>query len=233
VQIIVNHLTRMKTHSRICIAGIDAATFQAVRPVTPATDLLTRRLLRENDGPFGVGALVDIGPVTACPNPPETEDHTFATENTQHVEDLEDDVYLQLLEDISDTSIPAAFGPELVDVRDGKYAVAEGAGSRSLAVVPLVTPQLEIDGWGNLYLNLEPRDMQARIRVSDVRFYEPDHVTVRRDVVEDVSARIAAGVQVRAMLGLARPVSDAQAGRVQWLMVNGLCLADRAVSDIP
>ncbi len=92
MQIVVNHLTRMTSESRICIAGIDLATFEHMRPVTPATDLLTRALLRENGGAFGVGALVDLGPVEACPNPPECEDHRFETVNAQAVENLEDDI---------------------------------------------------------------------------------------------------------------------------------------------
>jgi hypothetical protein len=94
MRIIVNHVTRM-TGSRICVAGLDAATLQHIRPVTPATDLITRTLLRENGGPFGAGALVDLGGVVACPNAPETEDHRFATVQARHIEDLSDDVYLE------------------------------------------------------------------------------------------------------------------------------------------
>jgi len=51
VQIVVNHLTRMRTQ-RICIAGIDLERGCHVRPVTPKADLLTRDLLTENGGPL-------------------------------------------------------------------------------------------------------------------------------------------------------------------------------------
>jgi hypothetical protein len=60
VQIVVNHLTRMRGE-RICVAGIDMQTGEHVRPTTSAAAPLTRRLLRSNGGPFEVGAVVDLG----------------------------------------------------------------------------------------------------------------------------------------------------------------------------
>jgi hypothetical protein len=232
MRIVVNHVTRMSSDSRICVAGIDAATFQHVRPVTPASDLITRTLLRENGGPFGSGALVDLGPVGGCPNPPETEDHEFATVRAKRIEDLSDEAYLELLEQVSDRDVPSAFGPDLVEVRPRKLAVPAGRGSRSLAVLPVINPELRVK-FGKLYLKLDPPNTPTDLRVTDVRFYEPDHATLKRDVVDDVSARMAAGVSVYAMLGLARAMADSDGGSVHWLMANGLCLADRAVSDSP
>ena len=58
MQIVINHVTRMDP-PRICVAGIEPDRLRHIRPVTPPTDLITRRLLREHDGPFGPGALVD------------------------------------------------------------------------------------------------------------------------------------------------------------------------------
>jgi hypothetical protein len=155
MRIVVNHVTRMSSDSRICVAGIDAATFQHVRPVTPASDLITRTLLRENGGPFGSGALVDLGPVGGCPNPPETEDHEFATVRAKRIEDLSDEAYLELLEQVSDRDVPSAFGPDLVEVRPRKLAVPAGRGSRSLAVLPVINPELRVK-FGKLYLKLDP-----------------------------------------------------------------------------
>jgi hypothetical protein len=232
VEIIVSHVTRMTSDSRICVAGIDGATFQHVRPVTPASDPITRTLLRENGGPFGPGALVDLGPVVACPNAPETEDHEFATARAKRIEDLSDEVYLELLEQVSDQDVPSAFGPDLVEVRPRKLAVPAGRGTRSLAVLPVVNPTLQVR-FGNLYLKLDPPNTPVDLRVTDVRFYEPDHATVKRDIVDDVSARMAAGVPVYAMLGLARAMADSDGAYVHWLMANGLCLVDRAVNDVP
>jgi hypothetical protein len=156
----------------------------------------------------------------------------FATADARRVEDITDELYLEVLDEVSDPDIPAAFGPDLEEIRPRKLAVRAGHGSRSLAVVPLVKPRLQIE-FDNLFLKLDTPNTLATIRVSDYRFYEPDHVTIRRDVVNDVRKRISAGVSLYGMLVLARAVQDAEAGYVHWLMVNGLCLVDNPVDDIP
>lgn len=69
--------------------------------------------------------------------------------------------------------------------------------------------------------------------MTDARFYEPDHETVKTDLVESVSRRLASGVKAYAMLGLARAMWDEDGGNVHWLQCNGICLADRAVRDVP
>jgi hypothetical protein len=68
--------------------------------------------------------------------------------------------------------------------------------------------------------------------VTDARFYEPDHRTVKTDIVKNVSRRVARGAQTYAMLGLAHAIPDDGAD-LHWLQCNGICLADRAVSDVP
>ena len=231
MQIIVNHVTRMRD-PRICVAGIDAETFEHVRPVTPMTDLITRKLLREYGGPFGPGALVDLGRVVACGCAPEIEDHRFATANAEHVEDISDEEYLEVLAEVSHTDIEAAFGQDLVEVRPRKLAVPAGRGTRSLAVVRVLYPELRTK-FGNLYLRLDHPDTPAELRVTDVRFYEADQATIKHDVVHDVNRRLAGGEKTYAMLGLARAMHDDDGGEVHWLQANGLCLADRAVSDLP
>src|ERR1700677_1085429 len=125
------------TGPRICVAGIDTATYRHVRPVTPPGDLLTRVLLRENGGPFGAGALVNIGSVAACPNAPEMEDHEFDMTCAKRVSDVGEAAYLELLGVIGEADIQAAFGSELVEVRPRKFAVPADRGERSLAVVPV------------------------------------------------------------------------------------------------
>ncbi len=232
MHIIVNHVTRMKTPERVCVAGIDAATFRHVRPVTSSRTYLTRTLLRENGGPFGAGALVDLGTVVACPNPPETEDHQFVATGAKRIKDLDHSVYLECLDRVGDEDFPTAFGPELVEVRPLKFAVPAGRGERSLAVVPAINPKLRID-FKKLYLMLGAPNTPAKLRVTDTRFYDADQTTIKREVVNDVDRRLASGVTAYAMLGLARAIPDDDAGDVHWLMANGLCLADRAVGDVP
>lgn len=82
-------------------------------------------------------------------------------------------------------------------------------------------------------MKLDPPSLPAELRVTDVRFYETDHKTVKHAFVDDVNRRLAASERVYAMLGLARAMHDDDGGNVHWLMANGLCLADRAVSDVP
>lgn len=231
MRLIVNHVTRM-TGTRICVAGIDTVTYRHVRPVTPPGSLLTRTLLRENRGPFGAGALVDIGNVTPCPNAPETEDHEFDVTCATRVGDVDGEAYLELLGAIGQADIQAAFGPVLVEVRRRKFAVPAGDGERSLAVVPVTGPELRVMS-DKLYLRLKAPAAPADLRVTDVRFYTPD-LRLRRDVIDDVNRRLAAGTPAYAMLGLARAMHDNATERdLHWLMANGLCLADRAVGDAP
>ena len=231
MRIVVNHVTRM-TGQRICVAGIDTATYRHVRPVTPPGDLLTRVLLRENGGPFGAGALVNIGSVAACPTAPETEDHAFDMMRARRLSDVDEEVYLGLLGALGEADIQAAFGPDLIEVRPRKFAVPAESGERSLAVVPTVGPELRIRS-DKLYLRLNAPATPAEVRVTDVRFYTAD-LTIRRDVVKDVSRRLAAGTRAYAMLGLARAIHDDATDRdLHWLMANGLCLADRPVGDGP
>lgn len=220
------------TGSRICVAGIDTKTYRHVRPVTPPSVLLTRALLRENGGPFGAGALVDIGRVTACPDAPETEDHSFDARRARRVGDVEDESYLELLAAIAETDVHAAFGSALVEVRPRKLAVPAGCGDRSLAVLALSGPRLIVRS-DKLYLQLRPPATPAELRVTDVRFYTAE-LAIRRQVVKDVNRRLAAGARVHAMLGLARAIHDEATGEdLHWLMANGLCLADRAVGERP
>jgi hypothetical protein len=220
------------TGSRICVAGIDTLTYRHVRPVTPPGDLLTRVLLRENGGPFGAGALVDVGSVVACPTAPETEDHEFDMMRAKRVSDVDEETYLDLLRALAETDIQAAFGSELIEVRPRKFAVPAKCGERSLAVVPAAVAELCIRS-DKLYLRLNSPVKLAEVRVTDVRFYTAD-LAIRRNVVKDVNRRLAAGIRAYAMLGLARAIPDDAAEQdLHWLMANGLCLADRAVGDVP
>jgi hypothetical protein len=233
MQIVINHVTRMTTRSRICVAGINLETGQHVRPVTPRTDLITRALLRSEGGPFGPGAYVDLGDVTPAPKAPEVEDHLFATANARRLHDLTAADYLETLEAVRASDVKTAFGGALLEVRRGKFAVPAGQGDRSLAVVEVRRPALAIR-YNNLYLDLSYPDVEARLRVTDVRFYEPDHQTVVPGIVSDVERRLRSGTKVYAMLGLAREMYDEDAGgEVHWLQVNGLCLVDQPVGDIP
>jgi hypothetical protein len=210
VQIVVNHLTRM-TVPRICIAGLETSTETHVRPVTAKDDPITRDMLRSSGGPFRVGAVVDLGRVIPRPDPPETEDHLFATRNAMLVRDLGGEEYLDLLERACGDDLHDAFRPDLSEPRPGKLAVPAGTGGRSLVVVRATGAVLRVE-YGRLYLSLQ----SARLRVTDLRFYEADHTTLKRSIVDDVRGRLSRGQPAYAMIGLARemktPRPDASTG---------------------
>lgn len=234
MQITVNHITRMRTDSRICIAGVNTETLSHVRPVTPPDDLITRELLQENGGPLAIGAVVDLGAVTPQPNPPETEDHRFKTSSARLIEMSSPESYWRMLCDIAAPSLETAFGPNL-EARGRGFAIEPGRGVRSLAVVKVTgQPQLRIDDWEKLRLHLDGAMSAAALSVADVRFVAPDHVTVKTKVVDSVNARLRQGVPAYAMLGLSRPFHANTDDRPRhWVQVNGLCLADSPISQSP
>jgi hypothetical protein len=231
MRLVMNHVTRMGL-PRICVAGIEPVSGEHVRPTTPRWDPITRDLLRSEGGPFGPGAIVELGDTTSDGTVPEVEDRLFATANVEHVEDMDAEDYLGLLDRVKDAGVEAAFGQDLIAIRPRKLAVPQGRGHRSLAVVRLADARLDVAPWGSLYLKLDG-EIDATLRVTDARFYGDDHKTVDSDLVVDVNRRLARGTDAYAMLGLARPLEDEDGGWVHWLQCNGVCLADRAVSDVP
>jgi hypothetical protein len=234
VRIVVNHVTRM-TGSRICVAGIEAATHRHVRPVTsPGGGLLTRELLREAGGPFGAGALVDIGRVKAVPNAPEMEDHEFDPTRAKRVSNVDGDAYLELLGAIGEADLQAAFGSGLERV-GRTYAVEPGHGNSSLAVLRAKQrPAFKINEYGELRLWYNDVEPPAYLSVKDVRLFEDDQKTIKTGAVDDISRRLRRGVEAFLMLGLTRPwLKPGETHERHWLQLNGLCLADRPVGDLP
>lgn len=215
------------TAPRICVAGIDPHSGRHVRPITGLAHSLTRQRLVENGGVFQVGGIVDLGQTTANPSPPETEDHWFWPDRARFVERLTSSEYLELLDQVCVDDLNDLLGPELH--RQGwKYAVDAGAGSASLGCLRVqrrVT--LEVNEYGKLQIRLDDVSPQAYLSVTDIRFVEADHRTLRTDVIEQVQARLRRGVSLRLMLGLARAfVATGDDTSRHWLQVNGLCLED-------
>jgi hypothetical protein len=234
MRIVVNHLTRMVT-PRICIAGIDPASSAHVRPVTPGGDRITRRLLRESRGPLAIGAEVELGEVEPDGSAPETEDHRFSTRALEHVRDLEGDEFLSLLDRIKSRDLQEAFGPAL-ERHGWTYAIRPSTGCCSLAILRAgARPRLEVDRrYGKLRLRFSDPKPTAYLPVTDVRFYEPDHKTLRTDAIRDVRRRLARGVGAMLMLGVTRPWQASQDTQERhWLQLNGLVLDDRPTGERP
>ncbi len=234
MELVFNHVTRMRRAPEICIAGLDAQTLTHVRPVSAGPATLTRALLRDEGGPIGMGALVDVGTVVPEPSPPEVEDRGFDAACLRHVADLDDDTFLQILDAVAQPDLLSAFGPDLQRV-GRTYAIEPGCGSCSLAVLRArEQPALQVDGYGKLRFHLRDVEPHAALAVTDVRFVQKDHKTIRADIVEDVNVRLRSAVDAFLMLGLARahqmPSDDR---RRHWLQLNGLALVDRPVGDRP
>ena len=74
MKIVINHLTRMQKGC-ICVAGIDLATGQHVRPLLRSA--LRKDICARYGGPFDIGRLVDLGWTRYIGTRPETEDYLF------------------------------------------------------------------------------------------------------------------------------------------------------------
>jgi hypothetical protein len=210
------------------VAGIDVATNRHLRPTTPATDPITRDLLEDHGGPFALGAVVELGTVRANPHPPEIEDHVFATAAATRVGRMTGDEYLELLESIASDDLEEIFGSDL-ERRGRSFAIEEGRGEVSLGVLRIhEEPELLVDDWGKLRLRINEVDPPAHLGVTDLRFVEADHSTLKHDVIDNVRRRMQRGVGVLLMVGLARAWRAAGDDRERhWLQVNGICLDDQ------
>jgi hypothetical protein len=219
---------------RICLAGIEPGSKQHLRPVADSDNPLGRDLLAESGGPLGLGAVVDLGETRARPAPPAIEDREFQPDRARRIGQLSPDEYTELLEAASHRSLREAFGPDLQRCGPHTYAADPGHGDRSLACVRLRRRSLLwIDDFG-LQLAFEEVSRTARIRITDLRFFEEDQSTLRYALIDDVSARLKQGTRVWVMFGLGRAwkVREDQPER-HWLQVNGLCLEDRPLGPLP
>jgi hypothetical protein len=233
MRIVVSHLTRMEA-PRICVAGLDPRTGRHIRPTTGASHPLTRRLLSDHGGPFSIGALVELGEVAAKPDPPETEDNLFWPHRAKALGRLSSDRYLELLRGHAAHSLRAIFGEEL-QRNNWSYAVEQGSGAASLGILRVQRrTDIALDRYGKLRLRLPQPGKPAYLPVTDLRFFEADHTTIRTDVVADVSKRMTRGVETFLMLGLSRAFEKQGDNRPRhWLQVNGTCLADSPLGDLP
>lgn len=227
MRIVVNHLTRMDA-PRICIAGIDPDAGRHIRPTTDPTRPLTRGLLVEKGGPLALGSLIELGDVIPDPKQPESEDHLFVPEKARSIGRLTPNRYLEVLLEHATNRLGDIFGDALVRY-DWNYAVDKDRGTASLGVLRVRRkPDIEIDRYGKLRLRLNDEDKPAFLPVTDLRFVESDHKTIKGSTVEDVRQRMHRGVGVLLMLGLARAFQrSGDDHQRHWLQVNGICMMDR------
>ena len=190
-------------------------------------------MLAAEGGIFEVGARVELGDLKPAPEPPHVEDHWFWPENARSVGRLGADEYLELLHDVCEDSLAAIFGPDLE--RDGwTFVIPKGRGYASLGCLRVgAGAELGIGGGGKVRVKVPLIDKPAYLPVTDVRYWEADHTTPRREAIEETQRRLAKGAPLLAMVGLTRPWSRDGNNDRHWLQFNGLCLEDSPLGPEP
>ncbi len=225
MQILVNHLTRMQP-GYVCVAGVDLENKEHVRPVL-RRGRLTTDLLRPNGGPFDIGSVVDLGTTTYAGRAPELEDHRFDPAEAKWLFDDNPNDFWEALEGMARDSLGEIFGSAL-ELWDESATVDVGEGRASLGCLkPEKQPWLYIDYRGTVRMVLDYLMPSVDLTVNDLRLYERDQRTPRRDLVSSVQSRLEAGAEVILSVGLTRPWQkrgDTEARH--WLQVNNIHLRD-------
>jgi hypothetical protein len=225
MRILVNHLTRMQP-GYFCAAGVDLETETHVRPVL-RRGRLTTDLLSTNDGPFDIGSVLDLGPTTDVGHAPELEDRRFDPAGVRWLRDDEPQDFWKALDRVARENLEDIFGPAL-ELWDESGTVDVGEGHASLGLLkPEKQPWMYVDHRGTVRLVLDYLLPSVDLSVTDLRLYERDGRTPRRDLVQSLQKRLEAGVEVILSVGLTRPWQkrndDAER---HWLQLNNIHLKD-------
>jgi hypothetical protein len=222
---LVNHLTRMQP-GYFCAAGVDLETGRHVRPVL-RRGRLTVDLLSTNGGPFDVGSVLDLGPTTSAGRAPELEDHRFDPAETRWLSDDDPDEFWEVLDRIAQEDLTDIFGPEL-ELWDESGTVDVGEGKASLGCLrPMQQPWMYVDHRGTVRLVLDYLMPSVDLSVTDLRLYEKDGRTPRRDLVQSLQKRLEAGVETILSVGLTRPWQKRGDDEERhWLQLNNIHLRD-------
>ncbi len=225
MRILVNHLTRMQP-GYFCAAGIDLEKETHVRPVL-RRGRLTTDLLSTNGGPFDVGSVLDLGPTTYAGGAPELEDYSFDPSAARWLFDDEADDYWDALDGVAQESLQEIFGPAL-ELWDESGTVDVGEGNASLGCLkPEKQPWLYVDHRGTVRMVLDYLLPSVDLSVNDLRLYERDGRTPRRNLVAGVQRRLEAGVETILSVGLTRPWQKrGDTAERHWLQVNNIHLED-------
>lgn len=210
----------------ICVAGVDVDTPRHVRPV-PRRGRLTAGLISPNGGPFDIGSVVDLGPTTYAGRAPELEDHRFDPAMARWLFDDDPGDYWDALDRVTRKSLEEIFGPAL-ELWDESATVEVGDGRASLGCLsPEEQPWLYVDHRGTVRMVLDYLMPSVDLSVNDLRLYESDQRTPRRDLVAGVQKRLEAGVEVILSVGLTRPWRKrGDTDERHWLQLNNIHLKD-------
>jgi hypothetical protein len=230
VKLVVNHLTRMQK-GFICVAGIDLATGQHVRPLLQSQ--MRKEMLARHGGPFDMGHVIDLGWTKYIGTRPETEDYLFHRSEAKSTGEMPADEFWELLGKLAKRKLGEIFGPDLLPRGPQSYAVEEGQGIASLGCyIPPSRPQLLLQrrdplSSGRIRLQFQSGQYEFDLGVTDIRLYRDDHVTPDPDAVQCVAGRLEQGPDVILGVGLTRAFRGApNEPALHWLQVNNIHFED-------
>jgi hypothetical protein len=208
----------------ICVAGIEPVSGKHVRPVTKRH--MDRTLLRSNGGVFEIGALVDLGNTRYEGRAPELEDHKFSPDQLRHIERLKPAAFWEWLTNTSAVDLRAIFGNALEE-RGRGCTVNLNCGESSLGnFQPPNISFFGLNAQGKLRIAISDGKFRPDLSVTDVRFYEQDHETPRREVIQFVADRLKKG-RVILSVGLSRAFLKGSESKARhWLQVNNIHLEE-------
>ena len=231
MQVVINHLTRMKK-GYICVAGVQRGTTRHIRPVLAGAQQLGTDLLARHGGVFEIGFVVELGKVRPAPKPPETEDHEFDPRSAQMVGQLKAKEFWTLLRPLSKRTLGEVFGDALTQRGATSCGLDVGGGTVSLGLLrPESPPVLYVKTReaGKQVVRMKLADLgfhKLDLSVTDIRLYQDDHVTPDQAVVEQAAKRLKPGAEVILSVGLTRPFSSSHTlPACHWLQVNNIHFA--------
>ncbi len=229
MKLVIAHLTRMQA-GFCCAAGIEIGTSNHVRCVIEE-GRLPIELLAVHGGPFDMARVVEFEGARPRLDPPHTEDRVVDPASIRSIPNTSPTWFWRLLYSQSEESLTSLFGQELERVGPRSCATREGHGRTSLGVLrPLseleltikergngAQPRMKMSGGAQVRMKMRDGRLKLSVSVSDIRFYQEDHVTPNPQAVELVNGAIESGIDVLFSVGLTRAFAG-----YHWLQVNNV-----------
>ncbi|MEX0782049.1 MAG: hypothetical protein WD557_05320 [Dehalococcoidia bacterium] len=215
MDVVVTDLTRMRG-GHICIAGIDLATGDRVRPKLAGVGL-PDSVAAVNGGTVRTGSLLRLADPWLVPSAPEIEDVIVPERMFEEHLRLSAPEFVDV---IRGTTGDIERQIESLERRGRSLVVAEGMGHGSLAVIKAPRPlRVALNDFGRIRATYDGLDLS----VTDLRLYAG--AAVDPGAVSRLAGRLRSGEVVLAV-GLTRPFSPNEEPPVHWLQVNGVHLMD-------
>lgn len=222
----------------ICVAGLQLVPsgegYQLHRPITHVRPVARSRIsvvqLRQQRGPFEVGAVVSLGGLSSVGRAPEVEDWLFRS--AEHKRVVSPEAFWGALQRASKPTLAEIFGSDLW-LMESSAVVPVESGSASLGVLnPHERVRLALNNEGRLRLRFLEGGHLLSLSVTDIRFYKHNSGdwTLNMEKVDEVSRRIHSGEKLLLSVGLTRAFrKSSEDPAYHWLQVNNLHLKDAPI----